>query len=221
MEYDIVKKGGYDYLKFLLDSGEEIFAQPGALMMLRGDVEVNTKMLGGKSFIGLKVGFLAQESVFINRFVAKNSCELWFSPSLPGVLESIDLKGEEFYLKDGAYLCHYGDIVIDTKFFGLKGIFSNSGLFWLKVSGNGRVFTNTFGGIEEINLEGNEILVDNYNLLAFSSGVNAEIVKLGGMKTFFFGGEGLMFKLSGYGKVLIQTRNLPSFAYQVMRFSKE
>ncbi len=220
MRDEIIEKDGFDYLKVFLNPGEEVYSQPGALVLLNGEVDIETKSFGG-ILKGLKRKIFGGESFFLNKFKAKSESELWFSPSLPGALKSLELRNDEFFLRDGAYLSHYGALEIDTKFFGVKGVFSLSGLFWLKVSGFGKVFMNVFGGVEEIELNGEEILVDNYNLLVFSSSLNTEIVKIGGMKTFLFGGEGFMFKLSGYGKVLVQTRNLPSFAHEISRFSKK
>ncbi|MEC7435930.1 MAG: AIM24 family protein, partial [Candidatus Thermoplasmatota archaeon] len=45
-----------------------------------------------------------------------------------------------------------------------------------------------------------------------------EIGKVGGMKSFMFGGEGVVMHFSGQGRVWIQTRNLASLAANLIPF---
>ena len=54
--------------------------------------------------------------------------------------------------------------------------------------------------------EGEELIVSSGHLAAFSSEVDYDILTVGSVGKFFFGGEGLfMTRLRGPGKVLLQS----------------
>ena len=60
------------------------------------------------------------------------------------------------------------------------------------------------------------LLVDTGNVVAFDSSIQYEIKSISGAKNILFGGEGLFVtKLSGPGKVLIQTQNFSDFAGRI------
>jgi uncharacterized protein (TIGR00266 family) len=215
MKVEIIKKEGFDFIKATLNKEETIYSEPGAFFYSKGNYKVETKTFGG-IFSGIKKVLFGGESFFINEYTAlEDNVEIGFTSSFPGEIGMLELKNKEFIIKDKAYLMHVGEIELDTKFLGLKGLFSESGLFWLKAKGEGSLFLNTFGNIEVIELKGEEILVDNSNILAYESTLNVELKKFGNWKSFLFGGEGVVFKFSGYGKVLIQTRSLENFVEKI------
>jgi uncharacterized protein (AIM24 family) len=49
-------------------------------------------------------------------------------------------------------------------------------------------------------------------MVAFSQGLKYEVQKLGGLKSLFFSGEGLVCKFSGQGRLWLQTRNPAALA---------
>src|SRR3972149_9826117 len=76
-----------------------------------------------------------------------------------------------------------------------------------KLEGNGEVFLHGGGTIVPRQLAAEEPLkVDTGCLVAFDASVDYDIVRVGGIKTSLFGGEGLFFAaLKGPGRVLVQT----------------
>jgi uncharacterized protein (TIGR00266 family) len=102
---------------------------------------------------------------------------------------------------------------IETKFQGLmKGFFSGEGLFLVKCSGNGDLFFNSYGSIISIDVtEG--YVVDTGNIVAFTSGLDYNVKSVGGMKSLFFSGEGLVAEFRGTGKVWIQTKKARPLAF--------
>ena len=79
----------------------------------------------------------------------------------------------------------------------------------LKVSGDGDLFVNAYGGIVKKDLaQGERMIVDNYHLVALSEQVRYNVIKVGGMKTTILGGEGLATECTGPGSVYFQTKNL-------------
>ena len=61
--------------------------------------------------------------------------------------------------------------------------------------------------------------VDTGNVVAFEKSVNYEIETVKGFSNIIFGGEGLFLtKLTGPGKIILQTQNLAEFAGRIARF---
>lgn len=54
--------------------------------------------------------------------------------------------------------------------------------------------------------------MDNFHLVAFSDSCSYKVTKFGGLKETLLGGEGLVTRITGPGKVHIQTKNLREFA---------
>ncbi len=73
--------------------------------------------------------------------------------------------------------------------------------------------------MKEISVQpGQVVTVDTGHLVAYESGLEYQINKVGGMKSLMFGGEGLVMNFSGEGTIWIQTRNIPSLAGLIIPF---
>jgi len=218
MEWRIDSKPSYSILKIRLNPGEEVHAEPGAMVYMSSGVRVETRAQGGL-LKGLLRSALGGESVFINTFKALEPGEVWFAPPLLGDIHYIELKGEPVFVQDTSYLAHHGSVDISIAWRGLKGVLAEGELFWLKLTGHGGVWVTSYGGIEEIRLNpGERIIVDNFHLVAMDGGLKWRIKTIGGLKTLFFGGEGLVVEVEGPGRVLIQTRALPAFIDVISRY---
>jgi uncharacterized protein (TIGR00266 family) len=80
----------------------------------------------------------------------------------------------------------------------------------IKCSGEGDLWFNSFGGIIEMDVTDGYI-VDTGHIVAFTEGLTYDISRVGGYKSLFFSGEGLVCKFSGKGKIWIQTRKISPF----------
>ncbi len=201
----------YSILKVELEPNEEIFAEAGTFLMYKGNIKIDTTMQGG--FLkSIARTFLGGESLFINKLTALSKSEVYLAPSLPGDVIHIPLKNQEFIVYDGCYLAHSGNLEISVKWKGLKGLLAGKQLVWLKISGSGDLFLNSFGAIKELTINNNEsITIDNLHFVAMEGNANYTIEKFGSLKSTIFGGEGLVVKVNGPAKIYIQTRNLASF----------
>lgn len=87
------------------------------------------------------------------------------------------------------------------------------------ISGTGMVFLEIDGNKVEKNLAPGEVLkVDTGNVVAFEKTVNYEIEMVKGLKNIVMGGEGLFLtKLTGPGRVILQTQNFNEFAGRIIR----
>jgi uncharacterized protein (TIGR00266 family) len=217
LKYEFSGRPAYSILKVWLEPGEAVWSEPGAMVLVRGNIEVETKS------VGLSAGFIRRlfggESFFLNQYRAgPGGGEVWFAPSVPGDIEAINVNGE-WIVQDTSYLAHYGDIEVSAKFTGLKGLIAEGELFWIKVEGNGIVWVNSYGSIEKVNVPvGEKVIVDNYHLVAMPANVDFTIRKFGKLKTFLFGGEGFVVEIRGPAIVYLQTRILPPLAALISKY---
>lgn len=219
MKWRIDARPSYSILKVMLEPGEEVHAEPGAMVYMSSGIEVETKARGGliKSLLR---SVLAGESFFINTFRARAHGEVWFAPPLPGDIHYVELENEKpLIVQDTSYLAHHGDVDLTITWRGFRGLFAEGELVWLKLQGNGGVWLTSYGAIEEVKLKpGEKIIVDNFHFVAMDHGMMWNVRKFGGIKSFIFGGEGLVIEVTGPGRVFIQTRALPPLADALVKY---
>lgn len=114
-----------------------------------------------------------------------------------------------------SYLASESNVDIELGFQGFKSVFSGESVFWLNITGKGYVILSSFGAIYEIDVNG-EYLVDTGHIVAFEKSLNFEITKAGSSWVgAFLGGEGLVCKFKGQGKIYCQSHNGGAFGQQV------
>lgn len=192
-----------------LAAGDEVRAEAGAMMFMTDAIEMDAKMEGGL-LGGLKRKFLAGESFFITLFRASGQDgKVAFAGAYPGKIIPIELKGQQLLCQKDAFLCAVGDIDLSiafTKRLG-AGFFGGEGFILQKMEGTGKLFIHSGGTVVPMELAAGERLkVDTGCLVALEPTVDYDIVRVGGIKTSLFGGEGLFFAaLTGPGRVWLQT----------------
>jgi len=195
-------------------------AEAGAMLFMEDGIEINTE--AGGIMKGVK-RIISGESFFITTFFnrAQNPGKVSFAAPYPGKILALDLKeiGTILCQRD-AYLCSaYGiDIsVAFTKRFG-AGFFGGEGFILQKLTGDGLAFIHAGGTLIKKHLNNGETLrVDSGCLVAFEESVSYDIEFVGGVKTAFFGGEGLFFAtMTGPGTIYLQTLPFSRFADRVI-----
>lgn len=110
-----------------------------------------------------------------------------------------------------AFLCAEEQIMADVVFTKRlrAGLFSGEGFVLQKIYGEGRVFLEIAGDSIIHDLKEGEVLYCNSgNVVAFQDSVDFNITLVKRMSTLLFGGEGnFLVKLTGPGKVILQTQN--------------
>ena len=107
---------------------------------------------------------------------------------------------------------------VDPAALGLaKGFFSGEKLFLIRCSGKGDLWFNTYGAMIEVDVKG-DYVVDTGHIVAFTEGLEYSVTRVGGYKSLFLSGEGLVCRFTGEGKVWIQTRQVPSLSAWVWPF---
>jgi len=193
-----------------LGKGESIIAEAGALVYMKGEFEIKTK-LRANILKTVKVSFLGSESFFVNEYTAKeDGCSIGLTGPPVGDIVEIPITPENGYIvQSGSYVASTPGVEIDTKWQGFtKGIFGSE-FFMLKVTGNGKVFCNVYGGIIQKQLTaGEKMTLDNYHLVALTLNSEYKVTKFGGLKSTILGGEGLVTDIYGPATVYFQTKNL-------------
>jgi uncharacterized protein (TIGR00266 family) len=210
MRWEIAPERTYPVLRVSLERGEEVVAEPSALLLMKGPVQVDTGIRGGL-LQGLMRSLLGGESLFLNTFRAEGPAQVWLAPPGIGDIHYVPLNGESFVLQDFAYLAHHGSVEVSVAWRGFRGFLTEGELVWLKVHGTGGVWVSAFGAIEEIEVPAGEtVTVDNFHFVGMVEGAQPQIRMVGGLKTILFGGEGLVADVKGPARLLIQSRHMVS-----------
>lgn len=201
--------------KVSLALGESVSAEAGAMIAMSGDVQIETTTLkkGQGGILKAMKRVLAGESFFLNHFTAQNQPgEVWLAPVLPGDLHVEKVtNGHSLIVRGGAYLAGEAGINLDMNWQGFKSIFSGESVFWLKTSGEGQVVLSAFGAIYPIDFDG-EYVVDAGHVVAFPEGMKFRVTKAGkSWLASILGGEGLVLKFKGQGRIWCQSHNPQGF----------
>ena len=223
MEEQVEFQPAYAMLTLSLAAGEAVRVEPGA-MVAQENMTMETKSSGG-FFKGLKKMAFGGESFFLNTFTG-GAGGGWISlaPSAPGDLAWFDVQpGRQLFIQSGSFMASASNVQTDTQFQGLKGAFSGESMFFIRAYTEdgmpGRVYYNSYGAIKAIPVQqGQTVTVDTGHVVAFEDTLQYQIGKVGGMKSFMFGGEGLVMNFSGQGTIWIQTRNLSGLASILIPF---
>lgn len=210
--YRIEHSPAYASLIVNLQANQTILVEASAMAAMDSSLKMKSKVKGGlMKGIGRMLG---GESLFINEFTAQGKGgELYISPGVPGDIQHYYLHHEANLMVQSAGFVACSDTVeIDSKFQGFKGFFSGESLFLIKATGQGDFWFSSYGGIIEIPVAGNYV-VDTSYIVAFEDTLNYNVELIGGLsfknlKTGIVGGEGLVCRFTGEGRLWIQSRNL-------------
>ena len=214
MEIDITFRPGNSIAKVSLAPNEQVTAEGGAMVTMSGDMDIKTTThkKGKGGLLKAAKRLLSGESFFLNHYTASNEGgEVLLATALPGDMKAIDLDNERLIVQGGSYVASSPDIDIDMGWQGFKSILSGEGIFWLNLSGKGKVVFNSFGAIYPVKVDG-EYIVDTGHIVAFNETLSFTITKAGkSWISSFLGGEGLVCKFQGKGTIWCQSHNAASF----------
>lgn len=197
-----------------LNAGEELLAEAGSMVAMSGSLNATTTLRKGKGggILGGLKRMLAGESLFLSVFRSPvNNGQIWLAPKLMGDIIVYDLQNNQLIVQAGSYLACESGVDIEVGFQGFKSFFSGESLFWLSLTGQGKTLLSSFGTIYEIDVDG-EYIVDTGHIVAFEKSLSFKITKLNqSWLGAIFGGEGLVCRFSGRGKLYCQTHNAGSF----------
>jgi uncharacterized protein (TIGR00266 family) len=215
MIVDILHGPGNSAAHIALAPYETCTAEGGAMIAMSDTIDVETttqqKSGGGGILKGIK-RMLSGESFFINHFTAGSAGgALWLASTLPGDMTVYELNQETLIVQGGSYVASEPGVTIDLGWQGFKSFFAKESIFWLHISGKGKVVLSSFGSIYPIEVRG-EHIVDTGHIVAFHESLQFTISKAGkSWLASILGGEGLVAKFHGNGTVWCQSHNASSF----------
>jgi len=215
-----------------LDPQETVIAEAGAMNWMDEHITFEAKMGDGsqpdKGMFGklLDVGkrAITGESLFITHFtnMGRSKQQVAFAAPYPGKIVPLDLSeiGGEILCQKDAFLCAALGTSLDiafTKKLG-TGFFGGEGFILQRLRGDGRAFLHAGGTIIKKELKGETLKVDTGCIVAFSPNLDYDIQMAGGLKSMFFGGEGMFLAtLRGTGTVYLQSLPFSRLADRVIR----
>lgn len=210
------------FVEIMLDPGETIVAEAGAMMYMDSTIRMET-IFGdgsgkeGNDFMGklFSAGkrIMTGESLFMTAFTntAGGKRCVSFAAPYPGKVVSFDLGdcGGTLICQKDSFLCAAKGVSVGIAFqkkIGV-GLFGGEGFIMQKLEGDGLAFMHAGGTIIKKDLQpGETIKLDTGCLVAMTKTVNYDIQFAGDIKSALFGGEGLaLATLSGSGSVWLQS----------------
>ncbi|MGX4585125.1 TIGR00266 family protein [Paenibacillus chitinolyticus] len=232
-EIDYIIRGGeMQYVEIELDPQESVIAEAGSMMMMEGNIGMETIFGdgsgGGRGLMGKLMGagkrLLTGESLFMTVYTnnGRGKEHVTFAAPYPGKIIPMDLHalGGKLICQKDSFLCAAKGVSIGIELqrkLG-AGFFGGEGFVMQKLEGDGLGFVHACGSILERELQPGEVLrVDTGCFVAMTPDVQYDIEFVKGIKTAVFGGEGLFFvTLRGPGKVWLQSLPFSRLAERVL-----
>lgn len=218
MNIEILHQPESAIAKVQMTAQEELVAEAGAMVAMSSSMQASTTLRKGKGggILGGLKRVLGGESLFLSVFrTGTESGEIFLAPKLLGDILPYTLKGQALIVQSTGYLASTPGVDIEVGFQGFKSLFSGESLFWLEISGQGLVLLSSFGAIYDIDVDG-EYIVDTGHVVAFEKSLTFSIGKANqGWLGAIFGGEGLVCRFKGRGKIYCQTQNPGAFGSMI------
>ena len=219
-------------VELTLDPGETVIAEAGAMTFLEQDITFKAKMGDGSEsgvmgkLFGIGKRMLTGESVFLTHFTnkGKKKRHVGFSAPFPGSIIPLNLAelGEEVVCQKDSFLAATLGTHVDIAFHKRlgSGFFGGEGFILQRLRGAGMAFIHAGGTFLKKELNNETLRLDTGCLVGFSGDIDYDIKMSGGLKSMFFGGEGMFLAtLSGTGSVWIQSMPFSRLAERVLNHS--
>ncbi|MDR0951961.1 MAG: TIGR00266 family protein [Oscillospiraceae bacterium] len=215
MEYKIIGEP-MPVVECKLKSGEAMKTESGSMAWMSDNMKMETTSGGG---LGKMFGrMLSGESLFQNIYTAQNGDGLIaFGSSFVGSIRAYQLAaGQSIICQKSAFLASETSVELSTYFqkkIGV-GILGGEGFIMQKVTGPGLVFIEIDGSAVEYDLANGQVMLINPGSLAIAdASVKIDIQDIKGVKNLLLGGEDwFQTKVTGPGKVVVQTMSIAGFA---------
>jgi uncharacterized protein (TIGR00266 family) len=220
------------FVEIELDPGESAIAEAGSLMFKDSAVRMDTVFGDGSHSGG---GFMDKlmsagkrvitgESLFTTLYThaGNGKAKVAFAAPYPGTVMAmkLDEHGGRIVCQKDSFLAGARGVQIGIHLQRkiLTGLFGGEGFIMQKLEGDGWVFVHAGGCVVERELAaGERIDVDTGCVVAFHASVDMDVQRVAGLKSMFFGGEGVFLAtLTGPGKVWLQSLPFSRLAGRVL-----
>ena len=212
MKSEINGEPSFAHIHIDLEPGESIIAESDAMSSMAVEIDIQTKM-NGNFISALLKKFLGDESFFINEYknMSNSPKRITITQATPGNIKEMELENSSICLQPGAYIASTPGLKLGIRYAGLASFIAREGLFKLEVSGTGKLFYGAYGGIIEKQVVG-EYIVDSGYLVAYEPHLKLSLRLAGGIISSITSGEGIVTKVTGNGKIQLQSRSLEGLA---------
>ena len=212
-------------LEIELQKGEGVIGIPEQLSWLTGGVTLKTSLGGasGGGLFGLVSRAVSGAGLVTTEFLAEHGPGMvGFAARLPGQIIELPVEGGGFMVHRHGFLCGTHGVTVESAFqqnLG-AGAFGGEGFVLQKITGSGNAFVELGGEIVKYDLEaGQSIAVHPGHVGLFDASTRFEITALSGIRnTFFASGDLFMARLTGPGRVWLQTLTLPGLAHTISHY---
>lgn len=205
-----------------LAQGEKVFSEAGAMNHMSGNMVMEAKARGGL-MSGLKRK-LMNETFFVTEFYPVGGAGyVGFRGNVPGKIMPIEIApGKDFIVQKDAFLAAHDGVNLEMTFqkrLG-SGFFGGEGFILEKLTGQGTAFIHAAGDFVEYVLQpAQQVKVSTGCVVGFEPTVGFDIQTVGGVKTMFFGGEGVFVTtLTGPGRIILQSMTIANLAMALAPF---
>ncbi|MDQ0511265.1 TIGR00266 family protein [Ancylobacter amanitiformis] len=210
-------------LEIGLEPGESVVGVPDQLSWMSGDVTLTTSTsgAGGGGLFGLVSRAVSGGGLFMTEFAAQRGPgNVAFAAKLPGSIVEVEVSpGRGYLVHRHGFVCGTPGIEVASAFQQSLGgaVFGGEGFILQKLSGSAKAWIEVGGEIVTYDLQpGQFLLVHPGHVGFFEESVSFELTALRGIRNALFGGDGLfLVKLSGPGKVWLQTLTAPGLAHTI------
>jgi uncharacterized protein (TIGR00266 family) len=205
-----------------LNAGEGMITERGSMVWMTPNMQMSTNAAGGAKGLGglgKMIGrAMSGESIFQNIYTAQDGPGMIaFGSSFTGSIRPYEIgPGRSLVVQKSGFLASTQGVQLSihfTKKLGV-GFLGGEGFIMQKLSGSGTAFVEIDGFAVEYELApGQSLIVNPGNVAVMDESVTVDIQQMKGLKNIMFGGEDwFQTKLTGPGKVILQTQTISGLA---------
>jgi uncharacterized protein (TIGR00266 family) len=213
-------------LEIGIEPGDMIIAEPGEFSWMTDNVRLNTttQTAGATSFFGALGRMFGGGGLFMTEYTTEGGRGVvGFAAKLPGTIFEVPVSaGQTYMIHRHGFVCATRGVELSTGFqqsLG-SGLFGGEGFLLQKLSGSCTAWVQLGGEIVTYDLQpGESLQVHPGHVGMFDASVNFDVVFMRGIKNALFGGDGLFIaRLTGPGKVWLQSLTVPGFAHALQPY---
>jgi len=213
-------------LEISLVPGDRIVAEPGEFSWMTDGVELKTTTMtaGAKGVFGVLGRALSGGGLFMTEYATRGGNGLVaFAAKAPGTIMEVQVQpGRGYMVHRQGFVCATEGIELSVGFqrsFG-AGIFGGNGFLLQKLAGSCTAWVELGGESVTYDLKpGESLQVHPGHVGMFEDSVGFDITVMRGIMNAFFGADGIFIaRLTGPGKVWLQTLTMPNLAHALQPY---